>query len=151
MGFLWFCGVYLKNFFLILLCFIFILLFAFLIAFYCCSYSLIYINLFFYLPLFNLDFLFFLFFLSLTMLVSLFCFCCFILQLVPCFGFAFLCVLASFVFNWLISFLASFACWVSLLYFLLLGCFGFVYVCICVCVYSIIFVIICLILYLPFV
>jgi len=40
-------GFILKIFFLILLCFIFILLFAFLIAFYCCSYSLIYINLFF--------------------------------------------------------------------------------------------------------
>jgi len=122
-------------------------------SFVCFSYCFLLLQLFFniykpfffYLPLFNLDFLYFLFFLFLTMLVSLFCFCCFILQLVPCFGFAFLCVLASFVFNWLISFLASFACWVSLLYFLLLGCFGFVYVCICVCVYSIIFVIICLI------
>ena len=69
------------------------------------------------------------------MLISLFCFCCFILQLVPCFGFAFLCVLVSFVFNWLISFLVSFACWVNLLYFILLGCFGFVYVCICVCIF----------------
>ena len=63
------------------------------------------------------------------------------------------CVLASFVSNWLISFLASFAHQVTLLHFLFspffffLECFGIV----CVRESSFVFVIICLISYLPFV
>ena len=52
----------------------------------------------------------------------------------------------SFVINWLISFLVSFACWVTLFYFVFFVC-----VCVCVCIYSFDFAFICLIQVLPFV
>lgn len=112
----------------------------------CCSYSLIYVNLL-YLSLFNFAFLYYLFF-------SLFFSPC----LLVCFAFVSLLpswhttlvlfsvyALISFVFNWLVSFLPSFARLVNLFYFLFLGdCFGVFYV--CIYIYSIIFVSICLIL-----
>jgi len=41
------------------------------------------------------------------------------------------CVLVSFAFNWLISFLSSFACQVTLLHFIFLDSFDFV----CMCIY----------------
>ena len=83
----------------------------------------------------------------------LFCFGCFISQLAPCFSFVFQFVL-QLVFNWLILFLVSIliplhagSVYCTSFFFFFLDCFGFVYGCICMCVYSIILGIICLILY----
>ena len=47
--------------------------------------------------------------------------------------------------------MVSFIYRVNLLYFIFLNCFDFAYGPICLCIYSIILIIICLILYLPFV
>ena len=63
-----------------------------------------------------------------------------------------LCVLVGFVFNWLILFLVSFVRQVTLLNFIFFDMLWF-RVCgmCCMCVYSFVFVFICLILLLPFV
>ena len=120
--------VILRGFFLfkiLFVCLFFLLLFS------CCSYSLIYVNLLFL-------FYFFLFFLSFryfTMFVSLFWFLCLFSSWHSALVlFTNLCF--SFVFNWLVSFLVSFACQVTLLYFLVFGLFGVLCVCVCVLLFA---------------
>lgn len=117
--------------------YIFCLLFLF---FSCCSYSLVCINLL-YLLLFNFSFLSFfssfsLFFSPYLLVcfafIALFPSCHIALVLFSSLGF-------SFVFNWLISFLLSFAHQINLFYFLnfFFDCFGFGYVCIQVYTYKV--------------
>jgi len=105
--FLWFCvflGVFLFLFsFSFFYFYLFIFFFAVVLFL---LYSLMYINLF-YILLFNFTFLFFLFFSP----------CLFVLfplldsSVGALFGLVFCCVLVSFTFNLLISFLVSFAHW----------------------------------------
>ena len=109
------------------------------------SHFLLFFNIYKSSSLFNFALLFFPF---LSMFVSLFCFYCFIPKLAPCFDFVFQSVLQ------LVQFLTDtiFAFLCSLGQSLLLSFFFFwtvlvLFMCVNMCVHSIIFVIICLILY----
>ena len=109
-----------------------------------------YINLL-HLPLFNFAYLFFLSFLS-SQHICQFCFHCFIPHLAPCFSFVFQFVLQLVLFLtgrynfWFPLFTRSIYCTLFLL-----DCFDFAHGYICICVYPIISIIICLILYLSLV
>ena len=119
-------------------------LFFFLLDFSCCSYSLLYRGLFVY---FYLTLLFY-FFPLLHLGCLLVCFFALFRSWQSSLAwFSGLCL--SFVFNWSMSFLVPFAHQATLLHFLSFGSFGFLCVRVCVCSFG--FVIICLILYLPFV
>ena len=113
----------------------------YLLLFSWCSYFLIYINLF-YILLFNFAFLFFLLPSTFFPFFSFFQHVCYFViaffPLFPSWHFAlvlFSSLYFSFVFDWLISFLVSFAHWLTLFYFLFFELLWFCmygYVCVCV-------------------
>ena len=124
--------------------------YSFVCFFYCSlplAVNLMYINL--HLPLFNFAYLFFLsflFFLS-SQYICQFCFHCFIPHLTPCFSFVFQFSLQLILFltgkyNFLFPlFTRSIHCTLFLL-----DCFDFAHGCICICVYYITLIVVCLIL-----